>query len=256
MLLALVSLAMSAVTDQAAMNALTDSSNLPMPSGLEGLVGSGGPVVAVLLPMSVLALAVVLLKLGQFLRLGLMRTGFIDAALESWRRGDAEAALQAVEGQPNPIAGVLRVAMEGIRRQEPEYQVREEAARVGVACVERLRGNLRLLEIIATLSPLLGLLGTVLGMIDAFQQLETASAGQVDPAVLSGGIWEALLTTAVGLAVAIPATAALSLLERAVERFKHRLEDALTRVFTGAVPPHADGAAALHVAETRTADAP
>lgn len=232
-----------------------DNAALPITGGLQGLVSDGGPVVVILLFMSVLALAIVLLKLWQFLRLGLARTGFIATALAAWRSGDGETALQALEGERNPIAGVLRVAIEGIRGQQPEYQVREEAVRLSVGWVEQLRSNLRLLEIIATLSPLLGLLGTVLGMIEAFQDLETAGSGQVDPAVLSGGIWEALLTTAVGLAVAIPATAALSLFEGAVERFKHRLEDALTRVFTGVAPERVETAAALRVTERRAADA-
>ncbi|MBA1147638.1 MotA/TolQ/ExbB proton channel family protein [Ectothiorhodospiraceae bacterium WFHF3C12] len=237
------------------MDAVTESAQMPMLAGLQALLNNGGPVVAILLAMSVLALAIVLLKLWQFLRLGLHRVGFIAPALDAWRGGDGEGALKALDGQPNPIARVLAIAMGGIRRQEPEYQVREEASRVAVGHIEQLRSNLRLLEIIATLSPLLGLLGTVLGMIEAFQKLEGAGAGQVDPAVLSGGIWEALLTTAVGLAVAIPATAALSLFERAVERFKHRLEDALTRVFTGTAPDRAGAAAELRVAERRAADA-
>ena len=97
--------------------------------------------------------------------------------------------------------------------------------------LERLRSHLRALEIIGTLSPLLGLLGTVLGMIEAFRQLEMAGS-QVDPAILSGGIWQALLTTAVGLTVAIPVVLAHSWLERRVERCGHQMEDAVTRVFT------------------------
>lgn len=71
----------------------------------------------------------------------------------------------------------------------------------------------------------------VLGMIEAFQRLEQAGS-QVDPAILSGGIWVALLTTAAGLTVAIPAVMALNWLERVIERFGHRMEDAVTQVFT------------------------
>jgi biopolymer transport protein ExbB len=97
--------------------------------------------------------------------------------------------------------------------------------------LSKLRSYLRPLEIIATLSPLLGLLGTVLGMITAFQQMEGAG-NQVDPSVLSGGIWQALLTTAVGLAVAIPVVTLQSWLERKVERIAHNMNDAVTQVFT------------------------
>ena len=100
----------------------------------------------------------------------------------------------------------------------------------------RLRSLLRPLELIATLSPLLGLLGTVLGMIEAFRQLEVAG-NQVDPAILSGGIWQALLTTAVGLVVAIPVVLAHAWLERKVERCGHLMEDAVTQVFTRNLQP-------------------
>ena len=84
---------------------------------------------------------------------------------------------------------------------------------------------------IAALSPLLGLFGTVLGMIEAFHRLEDAGTA-VDPAVLSGGIWEALLTPAAGLAVAIPAIIALNWLEHRIDNFKLAMEDAMTRIFT------------------------
>ncbi len=68
-------------------------------------------------------------------------------------------------------------------------------------------------------------------MIEAFQQLEQAGS-QVDPALLSGGIWEALLTTAVGLAVAMPVVAALAWLERTVDRLSQVMESVVTQVFT------------------------
>ena len=68
------------------------------------------------------------------------------------------------------------------------------------------------------------MLGTVLGMIRAFAQLERAGR-VVDPAILSGGIWEALLTTAVGLAVAIPALAALAWLDGQVDGVRRQLSD-------------------------------
>ena len=109
--------------------------------------------------------------------------------------------------------------------------MREEVYRYAAGALEALRGWLRPLEVIAALAPLLGLFGTVLGMIAAFRQLE-AAGNQVNPAVLSGGIWEALLTTAVGLAVAMPVVALLNWLERRVERLAHEIDDAVTRLFT------------------------
>ncbi|HEX7025688.1 MAG TPA: MotA/TolQ/ExbB proton channel family protein, partial [Gammaproteobacteria bacterium] len=108
---------------------------------------------------------------------------------------------------------------------------REEVQRIAGVQLFKLRGGLRVIEVIASLSPLLGLLGTVLGMIAAFQQLEAAGS-QVNPAVLSGGIWEALLTTAAGLVVAIPAIIALNFFEQRIQRIRQQMEDAGTQIFT------------------------
>ena len=109
--------------------------------------------------------------------------------------------------------------------------LREELERVASFRLNQLKLLLRPLEVIANLAPLLGLLGTVLGMIVAFQNMEAAGS-RVDPSVLSGGIWQALLTTAVGLAVAIPTVAVHSWLERRVERVAAAINDAVTQVFT------------------------
>nr|WP_236786740.1 MotA/TolQ/ExbB proton channel family protein [Allochromatium tepidum] len=190
----------------------------------------GGPVLLVLGLLSVLALAIVLLKLWQFLRLGAL--GPVQDALSLWRRHEDEAALALLHRQRSPVARVVAVAIAGLERPDVDQTLlREELVRLASVELERLRGYLRALEIIGTLSPLLGLLGTVLGMIEAFRRLESAGT-QVDPAILSGGIWQALLTTAVGLSVAIPAVLAHTWLERRVERCGHRMEDAVTQVFT------------------------
>ena len=101
--------------------------------------------------------------------------------------------------------------------------------RIGSARIRDMESWLRGLSAIAHLSPLLGLLGTVMGMIEAFMQIERVGS-QVDPAVLSGGIWEALLTTAFGLAVAIPAMAAYFYLEGEVDRTRAGMKDAVVRV--------------------------
>lgn len=230
--------------------------NSPVTLGAETLnigayLAAGGPVVAVLALLSVIALAIVLLKCWQFWQVRIGERGFVDAALAAWRAGRAEDALDSLAGQRNPIARTLEVALQGRRQGVPEATVREEAARVGAWHLSELRGYLRPLELIGTLSPLLGLLGTVLGMIEAFRALETAG-NRVDPAVLSGGIWEALLTTAVGLIVAIPAVAAFNWLERRIERLHEDMQDALTRAFTvddfapAEAPAHGHSAAAAH----------
>lgn len=198
--------------------------------GLE-LFQAGGPVVAILAVMSVVSLAIVFVKLWQFrlARVGDGRTA--REALWLWRSGRAGEALALADSSPNPVAQALARALRGQRRGLPEARVREEVLRYGTDALETLRSWFRPLEVIASLAPLLGLFGTVLGMIEAFRQLE-AAGNQVNPAILSGGIWEALLTTAVGLAVAIPVVALLNWLERRVDRLAHEMDSTVTSVFT------------------------
>lgn len=214
------------------------------------LAGHGGPVLLVLAIMSVTALTIVLAKLWQFSRLRLNARQPVETALACWSQGDADAAQQAIGDNRQPSARLVAEAIRGLRQASAQSAagldlLREELTRSASAQLEQLRSWLRALEVIATLSPLLGLLGTVLGMIEAFRQL-ASSGSQVDPSVLSGGIWQALLTTAAGLSVAIPVVLLHSWLERRVERCAHRMEDAVTRIFTRSLnePMHEPSAAA------------
>lgn len=195
------------------------------------LLQTGGPVVAILGLLSVVALTVGLVKIWQFAALGLGRDRPAERALTLFRTGDLRGALQTLEGESNPVAQTLYRTINGHQRQLPRDVVREEAKRFGQAALSELRSWFRILEVIGTLSPLLGLFGTVLGMIEAFRQLEQAGS-QVNPAILSGGIWEALLTTAIGLAVAMPTVALLNWLERKVERTAIAMDRIVTAVFT------------------------
>jgi biopolymer transport protein ExbB len=198
---------------------------------LQDWLALGGPIVMVLLAMSVLALALVIVKLMQFHRARLWQRNPARRALALWQQGKPDAALAVAAASANPTSQTLARAMRGQRRQVPEATVREEVLRYGSDALFQLRRGLRPLEVIGALAPLLGLLGTVLGMIKAFQQLE-AAGNQVNPAILSGGIWEALLTTAVGLCVAIPVVAVLNWLERKVDHLAHEMDNVVTQVFT------------------------
>jgi len=204
---------------------------MAMSASLLEFLQAGGPVVVILLVASLAALAIVFVKLLQFrsARIGDRQAAY--RALSLWQAGDAEQALAVVRESRNPVAEVLARALRGQQRGIPEAKVREEILRYGGDVLEGLRGWFRPLEVIASLAPLLGLFGTVLGMIEAFRQMEQAGS-QVNPAILSGGIWEALLTTAVGLAVAIPVVAVLNWLERRVDRLAHEMDSVVTRVFT------------------------
>ena len=198
----------------------------------------GGPVVWILMVFSVVALTIVLLKLWQFSSLRAESLKTSNLALDQWRsEDDGEMALEQLD-EKRPIDALVGYTMRALLAANTQVDlIREEAERRAMNQLSQLRSYLRPLEIIATLSPLLGLLGTVLGMITAFQQMEGAG-NQVDPSVLSGGIWQALLTTAVGLAVAIPVVTLQSCLERKVERIAHNMNDAVTQVFTSKQAKH------------------
>lgn len=195
------------------------------------ILETGGPVVLLLLMMSVMAMAVVLVKLAQFRRIGLWRRSQAQQVLSLWQEGRVVDALSLGDALVDPTAQALARAIRGRQRRVAEPLVREEVLRYCSDVLFQLRRGLRPLEVIGSLAPLLGLLGTVLGMIKAFQQLE-AAGNQVNPAVLSGGIWEALITTAVGLCVAIPVVAVLNWLERRVDHLAHEMDNLVTQVFT------------------------
>ncbi len=218
---------MDSMTEAAAVQAPQDGPA----AQLATLIEAGGPVVIILIAMSVIGLTIVLLKLWQFRSAGVGADVPVADAVRLHHQGRGREALSLLEGRRGPLAEVTSLAIAARLRNLPEALGREEALRHGADRLEDLRGHLRPLEVIASLAPLLGLFGTVLGMISAFQALEAAGS-QVDPAVLSGGIWEALLTTAVGLAVAMPAIVFLNWLERRLDRLAHDMDSAVSRVFT------------------------
>jgi biopolymer transport protein ExbB len=216
---------------------MSDFANDPLHwGGIGRFLELGGPVVALLLLVSVVALAVILAKIAQF---GVLRrAGYTQAeqALQHYRAGRVPEAIRIAGAARHPAAQVLARALQGLSRGVPEPVIREELQRFGNGVLLSLRGGFRPLEVIGSLAPLLGLFGTVLGMIKAFQALEFAGT-QVDPTVLSRGIWEALLTTAVGLAVAIPVIATLNWLEARVDRAAFAMEDLLGRLFAPQFEP-------------------
>lgn len=195
----------------------------------------GGPVTLLLLTMSIAALTIIIVKSVQMVAERSRNKSAIDRALYLWQQNQRADAIESIAHADRGVARLLRVAMQGTESADvSEAHVKEEVQRLASADMENFRSHLRSLDFIGTVSPLLGLFGTVLGMIEAFRQMEQAGS-RVDPSVLSGGIWQALLTTGVGLAVAIPAMLAYQWLDRRAERHAHRIEDTVTRVFTAHV---------------------
>ncbi len=198
------------------------------------LFDRGGPVIVLLFALSIITLTVALMKFWQFTRLGVGRGDKADTALTMWIGGRRDEAYTTIRGEDNPCALVLAHGMRGIAAGADEQIIRDDVERVALAELSKLRSYMRVIEATVQLAPLLGLFGTVIGMISSFQALQTlqkAGAGP-DPAVLAGGIWVALLTTAVGLAIAIPAAFVSYWLDGRIEREKEHMEGALTSLFT------------------------
>jgi biopolymer transport protein ExbB len=185
----------------------------------------GGPVVVLLLGIAVLTLATVLYKGWQFQVAGVGRHRALSEAVEGWRAGDPEVAHQALERSTSYLKPVVQMALMApptdAERLKAEAEIR----------FAKLEHGLRLLDSVAQLAPLLGLFGTVLGMIDAFQSLQDAGA-RVDPSLLAGGIWVALLTTAVGLAIAMPTALVLSWFEGRMDAERVLAERAILTVLS------------------------
>ncbi len=195
--------------------------------GLRDL-GAGGPVLAVLAVLSVVSLALIVAKAMQLapVRGGGERR---SAALRAWGEGRRDDALAQLRAGRAPADRVLLYAMERMAegRRGPAL-VTATVAR-GAEELARMSSWLRLLELIAMISPLLGLLGTVLGMIRAFRELELAE-GAANASILAGGIWEALLTTAAGLLVAIPAAVGAALLAARAEGGAQAIEASVSEL--------------------------
>ncbi|WP_340253320.1 MotA/TolQ/ExbB proton channel family protein [Roseobacter sp. HKCC-CH-9208] len=194
------------------------------------LLLKGGPILMLIAALSVISLAVILWKISQLLRLGALRSGqTTDAAISQWCAGeDVSAVLAARSGMR------AEFARDAIRlRESPDWDEssrKEEIARIARARLQEISAGLRALELVVTIAPLLGLLGTVLGMIDAFQALQL-EGGNADPATLAGGIWAALLTTAAGMTVAIPVAMCLTWFDTIHDKMRHSFEDIATRIF-------------------------
>lgn len=197
----------------------------PVLDRLAGIAELGGPVVLLLIGVSVATLAVVLYKLWQFGASGVGRHKALARAVAAWDAGDRTSASSELDRSTSYLAPVIAMAFEAPGDATAMTRLAAEAE----TRFARLERGLRFLDAVAQLAPLLGLFGTVLGMIEAFQALQDAGA-QVDPSILAGGIWVALLTTAVGLAVAMPTALVLTWFESRMEAERVLADSAIATV--------------------------
>jgi biopolymer transport protein ExbB len=165
------------------------------------LFAKGGPLMYPLLLGSVLMVAVVLERAVRFIGAGTGRRA-VERIKEHIRARDIPAALRAAQEASGPVAAIILQALR--YRQYTRDVIDNEISLRGDQELGRLGRNLHLLELIGKIAPMLGLLGTVMGMVEAFREVSLAQRA-VDPSLLASGIWEALITTVAGLFVGIPA---------------------------------------------------
>lgn len=199
--------------------------------GIHGILERGGPVVAVLLVLSVVALAIAIAKAWQFARAGVGRHTAAWTAVRRWQAGQ-RADPDRLKGDRS-LAGQTVAFIVARAGREEAAETREAAESFAMLRLHELSRLTGVLDVIAQIAPLLGLFGTVLGMIEAFRELEGAGAA-VDPSALAGGIWVALLTTAVGLGVAMPASVLASWFDGRVNNERVAL-DGIIAAMTGSV---------------------
>lgn len=185
-------------------------------------LSKGGILIGPILFCSVLALAIFLERLIRFGRVRIKGFELVEKIARFVREGNDDQALNLARGSNSPMGRVLTHALE-VKDQDREtletvivHSTDEE--------VRELSRYLQALATIGSIAPLLGLLGTVLGMIKAFMVIQQMG-GKVNAAVLAGGIWEAMLTTALGLAVALPTMVAHSYLASRVDKYEAQLRD-------------------------------
>ncbi len=173
-----------------------------------------------LLACSIIAVAVIVERTIYFiLNQGPGRT-LIATIVPLLKQGRVEEFRRYCESIRGPLAGVCRVYLENTTRSKEDRD--EILFREGSMALSRLEKRLRALSLVAEISPLLGLLGTVTGMIQAFQRIQEMG-GQINISALAGGIWEALLTTAIGLVIAIPTMAAYNFFESRIDKTQARM---------------------------------
>jgi biopolymer transport protein ExbB len=198
-------------------------------------LGTGAPIILLLGGLSVFSLALIVYKIAQLWSVT-SKSGTRDAALSSFEAGNlSEAHAKATNGQ-TPANRVLAFAIKSLGDGRSGAALMTELTRRGNEEFAQMSRHIRLLELIAMISPLLGLLGTVLGMIQSFQELELAE-GAANASLLAGGIWQALLTTAAGLLVAIPAAVGATLLSARAERGAQVIEGAIAQLMLIADQP-------------------
>jgi biopolymer transport protein ExbB len=194
---------------------------------LPELLANGGLMLWVILLVSAVGVAVFIERFLHCHRAQINSTEFLNGVRTVLKRDNIVEALSICDATPGPVARLVKTAI--VNRDHGRERVREALEEAGLVEVPRLEEKLNLLATIAQLAPLLGLLGTVLGFIKTFSYMQSQGL-YAHLSDLSTGIWQALICTAAGLAVAIPAHAGYNYLVSRVNSIVLDMERASTDI--------------------------
>ncbi len=187
-------------------------------------LSKGGPVMIAIVGFSIIAVAFIIERFTYFRKLRHDETLFTESFTKLWDNNKIDDIIKLCDSTPGPLAKVMKAGVVAYRKNPRAIKARMHE--VVIYEVPRLERYLSLISVIATIEPMLGLLGTVVGMIRAFTVIALKGTG--DPQELAGGISEALITTEAGLIVAIPLIYLHSVLASRVDMITADIEKGVT----------------------------
>src|SRR5512134_1236028 len=194
---------------------------------LPPLLTHGGPMIWLILIAGAVAIVVFVERMLHYHRAQINSMEFLNGVRNVLRRENVVEAISICDATPGPVARLVKVAI--LSRERGREGVREALEEAGLVEVPPLEEKLNLLATIAQIAPLLGLLGTVLGFIKIFALLQSRST-MATMQDLAGGVWQALICTAAGLALAIPCYAGYNYLVSRVNAIVLDMEKAATEI--------------------------
>jgi len=195
----------------------------------------GGPAMWLILAASATAIAVFIERLLFYHRAQINSTEFLNGVRNVLKRDNIVEAIAICDATPGPVARLVKIAV--LNRDKGREGIRAALEDAGFLEVPRLEAKLNLLATIAQIAPLIGLLGTVLGMIDVFRSIEQLGL-QAHVGLLSTGVWKALICSASGLALAIPCYAGYNFLVSRVNSIVLDMEQVSTDILNIVAEPN------------------
>lgn len=193
-----------------------------------GLLSSAGLAILPIIGLSILALAVTIERLRNCRRQKIVRQGLAEQVTALWKAGDFDAITRRLHADDSVMARVLNYLI--THRHLPAGMASSGAGDAASLALREHQQRIYPLAVTATVAPIIGLLGTVIGMIESFHVI--ALSGMGDPTLLAGGISKALVNTAAGLSVALPALLIYHFFRNRIASYGLELERHVNRVIS------------------------